>query len=213
MARGLCGGPVRGGGRVGRGARRRRHDKRQRARRQRADERRTRTRYGPVSQRCKGRRHDLRHRHRRRCSGRTETACRGFRRTPSRASIRTALGARACRNRAGRSRSCRDRPVRRVSRRPVEAPGGKQRRCGSGPAAIAAVAGIARRCRPGRRPAVRDERRGRLRAVLHDAAIAAARGDRGRGNGGRIHHTVERGLVCRDGDAVVPVDDTGYRHF
>lgn len=25
--------------------------------------------------------------------------------------------------------------------------------------------------------------------------------------------TAERGLVCRDGDAVVPIDDTGYRHF
>jgi thiamine monophosphate kinase len=28
---------------------------------------------------------------------------------------------------------------------------------------------------------------------------------------GRI--TAETGLVCRDGDSVVPVDDTGYRHF
>lgn len=27
------------------------------------------------------------------------------------------------------------------------------------------------------------------------------------------HITAEPGLVCRDGDSVVPVDDTGYRHF
>jgi thiamine monophosphate kinase len=28
---------------------------------------------------------------------------------------------------------------------------------------------------------------------------------------GRIR--AEPGLVCRDGDSVVPFDDTGYRHF
>jgi thiamine monophosphate kinase len=28
---------------------------------------------------------------------------------------------------------------------------------------------------------------------------------------GRI--SAEAGLVCRDGDSVVPFDDTGYRHF